>query len=342
MNNVSGNFFVEMLIDGDSAQGNVRATKPLVQMYNPSTSACVPDWTKADNQPIIYPVMRSGNQNAIKSIVAGSEKWYYNNTIIIFNASGVSSAPDNVAGKLQKISYNNGYLDVPALRIIGNLASATNMDADTISMSGQIEASGHNLSFSVDIPISISEYSDSAYTGFIYATNGGIIDEDTEIITLTQVLYKGGDIVPAANYTVAWFKDANDAPFATSSSISLSQTDIDSKHIIHCVFYVKNEAMASYAQEVSDEIDPYFIDVIWTGKTKLAQDESVTGQCKVKKIGSGEVQSGFTFDIIMTGTAGGAFNPATAPTSSGVIVLTYADCQNAGGNITGYITATKN
>ena len=40
MNNVSGNFFIEMLVDGDSAQGNIRSTKPLVQMYNPNTSTC--------------------------------------------------------------------------------------------------------------------------------------------------------------------------------------------------------------------------------------------------------------------------------------------------------------
>ena len=341
MNNVSGNFFIEMLVDGDSAQGNIRSTKPLVQMYNPNTSTCIPDWTVQANQPIIYPVMRSGNENSIKPIIAGSESWFYNNTSISFNASGIATSPDNVVGKLQKITFNNGTVDVPALKIIGNLASATNMDADTITMAGKIEASGHSLQFSVDIALAISEYTDSAYSGFIHVSNGGIIDEDSETIVLQQVLYKGGDIVPSANYTVEWFKDSALEPFSTSSSVNLTQADIDSKNIIRCTFKVNAEVVASYAQEVSDETDPYFIDVVWNGKTKLATGESATGQCKVKKVGSGEVQTGFTFAITMTNTAGAAFTPATLPTAAGVIYLTFADAQNAGGNITGYIVATK-
>lgn len=341
MNNVSGNFFVEMLVDGDSAQGNIRSTKPLVQMYNPVTTACVPDWSVVANQPIIYPVMRSGNENVIKAIVSGSDTWYYNNTIISFNGSGISTSPDNVAGKLKKITFNNGHVDVPALQIIGNLASASNMDADTISMSGQIEASGHSLSYSVDIALSISEYTDTAYNGFIHTTNGGIIDEESETVSLTQELYRGGDIVPSANYSCKWYKGSASEPFSTAKNVSLGQSDIDSKNIIRCDFIVDGEVIACHFQEVSDETDPYFIDVTWTAKTKLATGESTIGQCRVKKIGSGEVQSGFSFAISMTDIKGVAFTPATAATSAGVITLTFADAQRAGGNITGYITATK-
>ncbi len=341
MNNVSGNFFVEMLVDGDSAQGNIRSTKPLVQMYNPTTGGCIPDWSSVSNQPIIYPVMRSGNENTIKPVIAGSETWFYNNTKITFNDSGIASAPDNVIGKLQKVTYNNGTVDVPALRIIANLASASNMDADTITMSGKIEASGHALSFYVDIPLAISEYSDSAYSGFIHASNGGIIDEGSEIVELTQALYKGGDLVPQGYYSVAWYKDGSNVPFSTASSAQLSQADIDGKHVIYCKFLVDTEVVANYAQEVSDETDPYFIDVTWSGRTKLATGETLAGQCKVKKVGTGETQTGFSFEVTMTDTAGNAFAPASAPTADGLIYLTYADAQRAGGNITGYIIATK-
>lgn len=342
MNNVSGSFFVEMLVDGDSAQGNIRSTKPLAQMYNPGTAKCIPDWSVASNQPIIYPVIRSGNENTIKPVVSGSEKWFYNNVQVTFNSSGLSSAPDAVVGKLQKVTYNNGSVDVPALKIVGNLASNANMDADTIRMDGQIEASGHNLSFTSEISLAISEYSDSAYNGFVYATNGGIIDETSETVTLTQELYKGGDVVTSDNYSVQWRKLPATTVYSTARELTLGVDDIDSKQLFICEFLVGGEIVANFIQEVSDETDPYFIDVTWSGRTKIAStDGTLTGQCKVKKVGTGAEQSGFTFSVAMTGTDGTSFTPDTAPTASGVVTLTYADVQEAGGNVTGYITATK-
>lgn len=341
MNNVSGSFFVEMLVDGDSAQGNIRSTKPLAQMYNPGTNKCIPDWTVASNQPVVYPVIRSGNENIIKAVVSGSEKWFYNNVEVTFSSSGLSNAPDPVVGKLQKTTYNNGAVNVPALKIVGNLASNANMDADTIRMDGQIEASGHNLSFSSEISLAISEYSDSAYNGFVYATNGGIIDEESETVTLTTELYKGGDVVDPTNYTVQWRKLPATSNFSTSKTLTLGVGDIDSKNLFICEFIIGGEIVANFIQEVSDETDPYFIDVSWSGKTKIASgDGALKGTVKVKKVGSGLEESGFTFDVKMTGTNGSAFNPATAP-AGGVITLTYADVQKAGGNITGYITASK-
>lgn len=341
MNNVSGSFFVEMLVDGDSAQGNIRSTKPLAQMYNPGTNKCIPDWTVASNQPVIYPVIRSGNENTIKAVVSGSEKWYYNNVEVTFSSAGLSNYPDPVVGKLQKTTYNNGSVNVPALKIVGNLASNANMDADSIRMDGQIEASGHNLSFSSEISLAISEYSDSAYNGFVYATNGGIIDEESETVTLTTELYKGGDVVASENYSVQWRKLPATTNYSTSKTLTLGVADIDSKNLFICEFIIGGEIVANFIQEVSDETDPYFIDVAWSGKTKIAStDGTLKGTIKVKKVGSGLEESGFTFDVKMTGTNGSAFTPATAP-AGGVITLTYADVQKAGGNITGYITATK-
>lgn len=341
MNNVSGSFFVEMLVDGDSAQGNIRSTKPLAQMYNPGTNRCIPDWTLASNQPIIYPVIRSGNENTIKPIVSGSEKWYYNNVEVKFSSGGLSNYPDPVVGKLQKATYHNGSVNVPALKIVGNLASNANMDADAIRMDGQIEASGHNLSFSSEISLAISEYSDSAYNGFVYATNGGIIDEESETVTLTTELYKGGDVVEPTNYTVQWRKLPAATNFSTSKTLTLGVADIDSKNLFICEFIIGGEIVANFIQEVSDETDPYFIDIEWTGSTKLSVGGSANGQCKVKKVGSGDKVDGFTFATVLTNIKGETINITGATNSAGDIELSYVDVQNAGGNITGYVTATK-
>ena len=135
-------FYVGMIIDGDSAQGNIRSTKPLVQMYQKDTGKCVPDWSVAANQPVIYPVIRSGNENVIKPIVSGTEKWHYNNTPYNVQRFRIGYRSGCGSRKMQTTTYNNGAVNVPALKIVGNLASASNMDADTIRMDGEIEASG--------------------------------------------------------------------------------------------------------------------------------------------------------------------------------------------------------
>lgn len=343
MNNVSGRFFIDMLIDGDSAQGNIRATKPLVQQYDPKTTKCIPDWTDSAKQPLIYPVIRSGNENVIKAVISGSEKWYYNGAEITFNDSGMATAPSYVAGLVKKTTYAVSGITMPALQIVGNLANGSNMDADTIRLDGKIEASGHQLDFSSEIAIAISEYTDSAYVGFIYDKNekGGIIDDINTSVTLTQELYASGQLVPKSDYSVKWRLLPSDTIFSTASEITLSASDIDSKQSVICEFIIDGTIVASYIMEVSDESDPYFVNVTWDGSTTMTKDSTLVGQCQVKKVGTGVVQTGWTFAVTMTKTDGGAFSPTTAATSAGKITLVYADVKNAGGSITGYIKATK-
>ena len=343
MNNVSGRFFIDMLIDGDSAQGNIRATKPLVQQYDPKTTKCIPDWTDSAKQPLIYPVIRSGNENVIKAVISGSEKWYYNGAEITFNGSGMATAPSYVAGLVKKTTYSVSGITMPALQIVGNLANGSNMDADTIRLDGKIEASGHQLDFSSEIAIAISEYTDSAYTGFIYDKNekGGIIDDTNTSITLTQELYASGQLVPTSDYSVKWRLLPSDTVFSTNSEITLSASDIDSKQSVICEFIIDGTIVASYIMEVSDESDPYFVNVTWDGSTTMTKDSTLIGQCQVKKVGTGVVQTGWTFAVTMTKTDGGAFSPTTAATSAGKITLVYADVVNAGGSVTGYVKATK-
>ena len=343
MSDVAGSFCIGMIIDGDSAQGNIRSTKPLVQMYQKDTGKCVPDWSVAANQPVIYPVMRSGNENVIKPIVSGTEKWHYNNTPITFNASGLATAPAAVAGKMQTTTYNNGAVNVPALKIVGNLASASNMDADTIRMDGEIEASGHNLAYTSEIPLAISEFSNSAYYGFLYPSDGGIIDGDTATVKVTQELYKGGSLVPQSNYSLKWYKMPSTTAWSTANSVSLVADDVDSKLSVRAEFIIGGEVVATAICEVSDETDPLFLAINYSGPTMLTSSgttSEVTATYKVKKTGTGEEVSGFTFTTAFTKTNGAAFTPANAPTTTGC-KLTYADVKSAGGNITGYIQGTK-
>lgn len=338
----AGGFFVGMVIDGDKIDGNLRSTAPLAQFFKRDTGACIPDWTVAANQPVIYPVMRSQNEGAVKGIVAATEKWYYNGVLIVFNASNVATAPAAIANKAKKITYNNGTLNVPALQITGNLSAADNLDADVIRMTGDIESSGHNLTFDVFIGLEIAEYSDNEYTGFLSVTNGGIIDQEGETVTVTPMLYKGGSKM-TSGFTVKWLKPPYTTAFSTAATVALGRNDIDSRLDLMCQFLVGSDVMDTRIISLSDEIDPYYVACEASGTTMLEStgvNSSVNLTYKVKKMGSGEVIPGYTFVTVLTGARGQAISLANAPTATGCKV-TYADSKAAGGGITGHVTGTK-
>lgn len=343
MSNICGSGWIGMIVDGDSAQGSIRATAPLSQSYQKDTNLCMPDWTVAANQPIIYPMMRSGNENTVKAIVAGTEKFYYNDQLIVFNASGVSTSPANVAGKFQTTTYNNGVVVVPALRVIGNLATAANMDADRIRMDGEIEASGHNLAFTSELIIAISEFSNSAYYGYLTASNGGVVDSNNLTCAITQKLYKAGGEIPQSAYTVKWYKMPSTTAASSANSYSVGEADIDSKLTVRCSFLIDNVEVATAFVEVSDETDPLFVDVVLTGPKLLSAtgvNSTVTAAYKVKKVGTGEEVTGFSFVTAFTNAAGATFTPTSVQPTSGFL-LTYAEVKAASGNISYYITGSK-
>lgn len=342
MSNASGAFWVGMVIDGDKVDGNLRATTPLMQLFQKDTNDCIPDWTVAANQPIIYPVMRSQNEGTVKGIVTNSEKWYYNGVEIVFNSSNVATVPAVIAGKVQRVSYNNGTLNVPSLKIIGNLASNDNVDSDIIRMTGDIEASGHNITFDIFIGLDIAEFTESGYTGFLSVTNGGIIDEEGETIKVTPSLYKGGSKM-TSGYSVKWLKPPYSTIFSTAGTVTLGRDDIDSRLNLMCQFVVDGAVVDTRIITLSDEIDPYFVSCEYQGTTMLeatGANSSVIFTYKVKKMGTGAVVSGYTFTTTLTGARGQVVTPTVPPTASGCTIR-YEDVKNAGGNLTGNVTATK-
>lgn len=212
-----------------------------------------------------------------------------------------------------------------------------------IRMDGQIEASGHNLAFTSEISLSISEFSNSAYYGFLYPSDGGIIDSDTATVAIKQELYKGGSLVPQANYSLKWYKLPAAVSFSTANSVNIVANDVDSKLSIKVEFIIGGEVVATAICEVSDETDPLFLSVDYSGTTMLTSSgatSEVTGTYKVKKVGTGEAVPGFTFTTSFTKANGATFTPATAPTATGFKV-TYADVNSAGGNVTFYAQGTK-
>lgn len=343
-NKASGSFFVGMIMDGDSVSGRLYTTAPLAQMYKKGTAEFIPNWTTESLQPIIYPIARSANENTIKGLVSDTDVWLYNGQVVSFNASNISATPSVIAGKLKRVTYNNGSVNVPALRIVGNLAGESNLDNDIITLRASVESSGHTLTFESSIDLKISEYTDSEYNGFLNVTNGGIIDQEGETIVVTPELWKGGSKM-TNGFTVEWLKPPYSSAFSTAATVTIGRGDIDSRLNLMCRFKVNNVVVYTELVTLSDEIDPYFIRCDRSGTNMLASagvNSQVTFTYKLCKQGTGAEVSGInmTYATTLTGANGQVVTPATTPTNTGC-TITYNDVKGAGGNITGAVTGTE-
>lgn len=298
MSIVSGSAFITAMVEGDQVTATLSSTKPLSQYVKKGTSGVSPDWTVEANQPIVYVVARSQNTGLRKTIQPESEEWSYNGLKIEFNASGVSTFPSYVAGKFLKTVHNDGDNDVPALKIIGNLASPDNTDNDQITFKGNVEIGGIARPLEPSITVRIEETVGDPYDGYIDATDGGVIDDDTASVTLTAHLLRGGNSI-TTGVSYKWSKailggwQEINASGGTPNKITLSAADIDSSAIIKCEFYVDNVLVFTETRPVYDETDPLVMAMNPSQSTQLKENESVTFGPTIHRRSTGAKESGY-------------------------------------------------
>ena len=146
-----------------------------------------------------------------------------------------------------------------------------------------------------------------------------------------------------SGYTLKWYKMPSTASFSTANTVSITANDIDSRLTLRCEFIVAGIVVTEALAELSDETDPFFIVSEFSGPSQLTSTgatSSVDISYKVKRVGTGEVITGFSFVTVTTGVKGQAITLKNVPTSAGCKV-TYEDVRNAGGSITGFVTGTK-
>ncbi|MCC8154275.1 MAG: hypothetical protein LIP01_08715 [Tannerellaceae bacterium] len=291
---------ITAIIDSDQISSSLHATKPLTQYLKKDTSDVSPDWTVAANQPVIYVRAKSQLEMTRKPIIAGTEKWYYNDTLIVFDTVGKSTSP---AGLFQKESYDDGGVEVPALRIIGNLASTTNTDSDRIGFSGQVDIGTIKTEVCPEIDIRLEETVGDPYEGFIEASEGGVIDDNTDEITCKGILYKGGAEV-ATGVTYYWyFQKENDwtliEKFNGKQTITVIEEDIDGVLGVKCDFYYGGSKVTSTTRQLHDETDPLIVSANPNGPTQLKSGESVKFTPKVIRRSNAQEVTGYSFSYAL-------------------------------------------
>lgn len=249
---VSGGVNINLLANGDTLNTVLNATAPLYQTFKKGTNEFSPNWGSSSFddalRPIIYPRVYSvmeAKEMPVEDIV-----WKYNGINIQFDASGESTSPDIVAGgKLKKTTHNG----TEALKIMGNIASETNNDSDTISFTGNA-----TVQVSAEITLLIEEASSNLYRLFMNMTDD-VIDGDETHVEINAVLYHSG--VPVLSGVEYVFSDVVGTVFTrnTTGKLQVTRAMVDSELLVVCKANVDGKMVAQEQRQVWDALDPYTI-----------------------------------------------------------------------------------
>lgn len=265
MSQISNRFYVTALEDGTTLHGNLVSDKSLSQSWNGNTA--VPNWTTASEQPTIYLTLLSGG-----TLVSPSNTftWYYNGTAI-------DDTDTRFVKTKKQVTYAGQALEMPALKIVENLASSSNVDMDLITFKGSYTVSGANIDFSSDIQIRISELKIGSKIGVINFVNGiSDITDAGQTITLYGRLYNQ-DSQEESGVTTKWY--LNDSTTPTSgknisvggktyaNAFQVKEDNVVDHAVVRCEFFINNSNIPIYTSyaAIDDMQDPEYMYIQYNG-----------------------------------------------------------------------------
>lgn len=216
----------------------------LFQGVNPDTGVPTPSWT-ADSGPSITPHVGSA-RGASYSLEA--HRWKYNGNDLKFSTSGSGWETSTVDSRF-RMNHTDG-----SIQIIGNLASKSNQDADTLEYSG-VARQSEKVTFDVQktVDIFISPLGSSSFGGGVsvestaIGTVNGVVVNSTHI-TNTVLFNSNGAVT---SYTVKLLKGLDGTTLATLPNGKISTFDItrdmvDGQELFIVEFYIDGNTEAVY------------------------------------------------------------------------------------------------
>ncbi len=294
-NQISNHFTLTALQNGLTIQGSLRVAGTLSQNYSASTSKCIPDWKNTPSKrPKLYPVIRKGALYLGADAVQGG-KWYYNDVEILFdsetnkstNFKDTNNAPLFEQGTMS-VSLGGTSYTLPCLTIINNLASATNIDVDTIGYEGKVELNGKFVDFPrCSLDVKIAQMTTQGYLGLL-SPESAIISAKSgtgSSVTINAELYgEDGQSVSSENFYVKFLNAGTGQEISVASgskSVTISEGDVTDNMIVRCDFYLdsamQNRVTTAFAS-VDDTTDPEYLYISFNGSDGDTSGQLDTGE----------------------------------------------------------------
>ena len=271
MTNIGAAFTVRFLRNGDTITVNRYIVKTdgsgaaLFQMVDVTSGAVAPDWSKAENQPIIRLTLHSA---AGYPISLSSCTWAYNgqNLSFVYNGTNWVNEGGSYAGVFQARINSDG---CPELKITNNLASASAISNRQINYAVDYVSAAHHETIEGSVDVLIQQAGANSHMLQIVTPNHVLSGESTDSTystILSIVAYYGTSKVTigSGGYTTKWYKDGTeDSNFIANSdgktSLTVTRDDIDGGSIFVCKLILNGNAVAQDQQRVNDISDEYQI-----------------------------------------------------------------------------------
>lgn len=364
-NAISNHFCITALQEGVTVQGSLRISGTLSQNFNTNTGKAIPNWkaTTEDpnpDQPLVFLVARRGVTYLTASSI-NNGKWLYNDVEITFGNDNKSTNfldADN-APLFQKgtttASLGGTTYSVPCLTVISNLASATNIDLDTIGFKGSVEVAGKQMGFHCQVDVKIAQMTSQGFLGLI-SPESAIISTKGQTVTLTASLYAEDGSSPATWYC-KWYNAGTGDEYVTARNahtLAVNEADVTDNLMVRCDFFTDsgfNNRVATAFSSVDDTQDPEYLYISLNGSNsdfsgQLASGESCTVTMWVATMAdSTDINTSYTsFELhVYDGDQNEITTnvpSVTVTNNRGTAVFTYNFVAENGYKINGIVTAS--
>ena len=345
--------------DGSTISGSLRVDGyPLVQRYTAGTDKYIPDFgqlAEAD-RPTVYPVLR--NQADASVVIPNTYTWKYNDVTLTFDSSTNLSTNSGMEGTFQRITayrvtVGGTQYTMQALRVMKNLASASNHDNDRITLDGTIEMAGASTAFAgLSKDVVIQESTGNQYSAVITNGNGSALTDDVTSLTEQLNIYKDGVLLTdRTGITYQWYivKPAGNTNLGTAATQAVTRDQVDNIAVIGCDVKLDGSTVATAFDMVTDYGDPY--DVRWdvsgmSGQILQKGETATLTPVPVKRSTQAEDASLVsTWDWTVWDNSGAGFTLAGkdgATFQAKSATVTYAELKSAGYGMSFMVSANYN
>lgn len=346
---------LEAIVDGDTIVPGMNFVLPAgvgkTQYFNPSTNECTPDYTKAANQIMLYPGCYSSNSGKYIVPDMNNMMWYLNDpdsssAQILTTPGGPVAA--KYASMFQKATYTVNNQTFPALKVIGNLASASSLNDAVI----YFRSNFNDMEVTCHGDIGVKESVGNMFDILINCVNEDgvndtVIDNDSEWLQLTAALQDSGTTVTATGAwswmraTAAGLVAVSHVPGVTELSngnktLKLYDPAVEgTEEYFACVSH--NSVSYRKGIQVGDTHDPYYINIgRSTASNMIKEGDTVSYSPTVLARSSRAVQTGWSFTFTLRDHTGTVVRTGTGTT----FTVTGEEVKEHGG-LNVHIIATK-
>lgn len=223
------------------------------------------------HSPVLYPFPYSSKRGQVVVPETQGQQWYYNNPET--DSAGILDANGDVkaayASLFQKTTVTVNGSVFPALRIIGNLASAGDLTDKHIYYKSTV--AGKTFTCSILIPIQTTVSVSCKLEVFLQTADGSgsnVLSNSNAWVQLTAALQRAGTTI-ASGVTYQWQKLVNGSwqnvtnqlgviEVVSSSVIKIYNPGVDTEELFRVTATYDNTPYYK-SQQLTDEADPFYI-----------------------------------------------------------------------------------